>query len=131
MCNCRNYSLSKTSFPCHSYYRASRSKCSTEALPITTTLCRDLRISLRRRPMTARSAYTILCNTLVVPILQLPGMIDTFLMLTISHWLNHNNQANYQVFLLQWSSRPSPLQRLQEASRGAETSVCLFKGSLC
>ena len=35
MCNCSNYSLSKTSFPCHSYYRASRSKCSTEAPPIT------------------------------------------------------------------------------------------------
>lgn len=79
--------------------------------------------------MTARS--TILCNTLVVPILLLPGMIDTFLMLTISHWLNHNNEANYQVFLLQWSSRPSLMQRLQEASCGAETSVCLFKGSLC
>ena len=32
---------------------------------------------------------------------------DTFLMLTLSHWLNHNNEANYEVFLLQWSSRPS------------------------
>ena len=131
MCNCRNYSLSKTSFSCPSYYRASRSKCSTKAPPITTTSCGDLRISLRRRPMTARSNYTILRNTLVVPILLLPGMIDTFLMLTISHWLNHNNEANYQVFLLQWSSRPSRLQRLQEASHGAETLVCLFKGSLC
>ena len=51
--NFRDYSLSKTSFPCHLHYQAARCKCLTEIPPITTTLCSHLRISLRRRPLTA------------------------------------------------------------------------------
>ena len=52
--NFRDYSLSKTSFPCHLHYQTARCKCLTEIPPITTTSCNHLRISLRRRPLTAR-----------------------------------------------------------------------------
>ena len=62
--NCRNYLLSKTSFPCHLHYQAARCKCLTEIQSITTTSCSRLRISLRQRPLTARCAYTNLCSTL-------------------------------------------------------------------